>query len=65
MQARPESFIPYIGGLVGGMDTKSSEVSFTFDKTGILRSTASTQGQAGVGENMAAGAPIKRSAPQK
>jgi outer membrane protein assembly factor BamE (lipoprotein component of BamABCDE complex) len=65
VQERPENFIPYIGGLVGGADTKSNDVTFTFDKNGILLSTTSSQSQAGIGTNLSAGTPIKRSAPQR
>jgi outer membrane protein assembly factor BamE (lipoprotein component of BamABCDE complex) len=51
MSARPQNFIPYIG-------TKSSAVVFTFDAQGILRETSSTQSNAGVGANLAAGTPF-------
>ncbi len=37
-QARPESFIPIIGPLVGGADATSQTVSFTFGPDGVLRS---------------------------
>ena len=43
-QARPESFIPYVGLVVGGADTETSMVSMTFDSKGILRSYSSSQG---------------------
>jgi hypothetical protein len=51
---RPESFIPYIGGLVGGVNTRSSQVAFYFDAKGILLRTESSQGGAGVDTNLAA-----------
>jgi len=65
MQERPESFIPYIGGLIGGMDTKSNSVVFTFNKDGMLLSVSSSQSQEGMGQNLSAGTPITRSAPQR
>jgi outer membrane protein assembly factor BamE (lipoprotein component of BamABCDE complex) len=46
-QARPESFIPIIGPLVGGADSHFSNVSLTFDQNGILQSFSSTQSQFG------------------
>jgi hypothetical protein len=51
---RPESFIPYIGGLVGGVNTRGSEVRFYFDKNGILLRTESSQTGAGIDTNLAA-----------
>ena len=65
IQQRPESFIPYIGGLIGGADTKSNSVTFTFDKNNLLLATSSSQSQMGLGQNLSAGTPITRSAPQK
>ena len=64
-QQRPENFIPYIGPLIGGADVKASTVTFNFDRNGILLSTSSSQSQSGVGENLSAGTPITRSAPQR
>jgi outer membrane protein assembly factor BamE (lipoprotein component of BamABCDE complex) len=58
MSARPQNFIPYIGPFVAGYDTKSSAVAFTFDGRGILRETSSTQSNAGIGANLAAGTPL-------
>lgn len=65
MQQRPENFIPYIGPFIAGVDTKSSQVTFVFDRDGILRSTSSSQSQAGAGANLSAGTPIQQSAPQR
>lgn len=48
-QARPESFIPYVGLVVGGADTENSVVSFTFDQKDILKSYTSSQGGVGAG----------------
>ena len=54
-QSRPQNFIPYIGPLISGYDTKSSAVTFTFDARGILTGSSSTQNQMGTGANLAAG----------
>jgi len=48
-QARPETFIPYVGVFVGGADTENSTVSMAFDKKDVLRSYTSTQGSTGIG----------------
>ena len=55
-QARPESFIPIIGPLVGGADSHFSNVSLTFDQNGVLQSYSSTQSQFGTATGVAAGA---------
>jgi hypothetical protein len=48
-QARPESFIPYIGPLVGGADSENTSVILNFDKHDILQSYTSSQGSIGSG----------------
>jgi membrane-associated protease RseP (regulator of RpoE activity) len=53
-QARPETFIPIIGPLVGGADATSQTISFTFGPDGVLRSQSSYQSQAAVGTGLAA-----------
>lgn len=55
-QARPESFIPIIGPLVGGADSHFSNVSLTFDQNGVLQSYASTQSQFGSATGVVSGA---------
>ena len=55
-QARPESFIPIIGPLVGGADSRFSNVSLTFDRNGVLESYSSTQSQFGTSTGVASGA---------
>lgn len=55
VQSRPQNFIPYIGPLVSGYDTKSSAVAFTFDSRGVLTNTSSSQSNLGTGANLAAG----------
>lgn len=57
VQSRPQNFIPYIGPLVAGYDTKSSAVVFRFDHRGVLAGTSSTQSGMGTGANLAAGTP--------
>jgi outer membrane protein assembly factor BamE (lipoprotein component of BamABCDE complex) len=52
VSAQPQNFIPYIGPLVSGYDTKSNAVTFTFDGAGILRNTTSTQGNSSVGTGL-------------
>ena len=54
-QARPASFIPYIGGLVGGSDVRHSSYTFTFDSSGKLANIVSTEGATGTGHGFAAG----------
>ena len=54
-QARPESFIPYIGGLVGGSDVRHSNYTFTFDMNGKLADVVSNEGAMGTGRGFAAG----------
>ena len=39
VQARPESYIPFIGPFVGGADSKYNSATFTFDSSGYLQST--------------------------
>jgi hypothetical protein len=44
-QARPETFIPIVGPLVGGADARSQTVSFVFGPDGVLRSGSSSRSQ--------------------
>jgi hypothetical protein len=62
VQSRPQNFIPYIGPLVAGYDTKSSAVTFIFDPRDVLVSSSSTQSNMGTGANLAAGSPQAPSA---
>lgn len=48
-QARPESFIPVIGGLVGGIDSETSTASFFFDARGVLVKSSQSEGGMGYG----------------
>jgi hypothetical protein len=49
VQSRPQNFIPYIGPLVAGYDSKSSAVTFVFDPRDVLVSSSSTQSNMGTG----------------
>lgn len=57
-QARPASFIPFIGPLVGGTDVKSSMVMFHFGRDGKLVDINANHSQYGSGSGFAAGTPI-------
>jgi hypothetical protein len=48
-QARPETFIPIIGGFIGGADAQSQSFSFVFGPNGMLRSGSNSQSRTGVG----------------
>lgn len=39
VRARPESFIPLVGGFVGGADSTAHTVNFAFDRKGVLTGT--------------------------
>jgi len=54
-RTRPETFIPFIGGFIGGADTNSSNVSLTFDQAGKLLSYSTSESELGTGMNIAAG----------
>lgn len=54
--ARPESFIPIVGPLVGGADARSNMVMLHFDSDGKLLTYSSTATQVGSGQNLSAGA---------
>jgi hypothetical protein len=45
----PESFLPIIGSLVGGADTRSSAAVFVFDPHGILKRASTTTSNVGTG----------------
>ena len=42
-QMRAESFIPVIGGLIGGMDSEQTSLVLTFNRAGILTDFESDQ----------------------
>lgn len=63
-QARPSSFIPFIGAFVGGTDSQVSQVVFRMDEFGKLADVTSSQTTSGVGMGFAAGAPIQQTEDQ-
>lgn len=66
-QARPESFIPFVGPFVGGMDVKSSHLILQFGSDGTLSNVVSSHSATGSGRGFAAGSPIEtdRDQPRK
>ena len=54
-QARPGSFVPFIGPLIGGTDSRSSMVVFIFGSDGKLQNYYASQSQLGSGTGFAAG----------
>ncbi|QCP50229.1 hypothetical protein FAZ95_14195 [Trinickia violacea] len=45
----PENYIPIIGSLIGGADTRSSAAVFLFDARGVLKSANTTTSNVGTG----------------
>ena len=45
----PENYIPFIGALVGGADTRSTAAVFLFDARGVLKSANTTTSNVGTG----------------
>ncbi|KXU84522.1 hypothetical protein CI15_23415 [Paraburkholderia monticola] len=45
----PESFLPFIGSLVGGGDTRTSAAVFLFNPRGVLKSANTTTSNIGTG----------------
>lgn len=54
-QPRAATFIPIVGGLVGGADTRTSQVVFTFDPAGKLVDYKATESNMGAGVGLAGG----------
>ena len=54
-QARPESFIPFIGPFVGGADSRGTTVIFLFGPDGTLTDYYATQTQLGMGVGIEGG----------
>jgi len=59
----PESYLPFIGALVGGADTRSTAAVFLFNTSGILKSANTTTSNVGTGLSSATssqqhGAPV-------
>jgi outer membrane protein assembly factor BamE (lipoprotein component of BamABCDE complex) len=55
VRSQPQNFIPIINRLAAGYDKETSSVVFTFDRSGVLTGTTSTQAGAAAGANLAAG----------
>lgn len=53
--ARPATFIPIVGPLVGGADARSNVVMFMFDRDGILANYSTSSSQTGTGFGGASG----------
>jgi outer membrane protein assembly factor BamE (lipoprotein component of BamABCDE complex) len=53
-QVRPETFIPFVGPLVGGSNMQRQEVLVTFGSNGIVKDFSSTQGSSETGMNLGA-----------
>lgn len=64
-QSRPESFIPYVGAFVGGVDAENTMVTLTFDKNGILRNYTSSHGNSGMGRGFEAYSQPRTDQPRK
>lgn len=54
-QARPESFIPFVGAFVGGSDMRTSIVDFSFDKNGVLEDYTQSESNSGTGMGFSGG----------
>jgi hypothetical protein len=59
-KARPESFIPIVGPLVGGADTKTSNVMMRFDSREVLQEYSASTGAMGSGTGFASGSNMSR-----
>jgi hypothetical protein len=62
--ARPASFIPLIGPLVGGADSHSNMVMMTFGPDGVLKDWQASESNYGSGTGFAAGPPTTNSSAQ-
>ncbi|HEX9465470.1 MAG TPA: hypothetical protein VGB82_22940 [Alphaproteobacteria bacterium] len=57
--ARPATFIPIVGPLVGGADARSNGASFTFDPRGILITYTISSSQTGSGFGATSGTQVQ------
>lgn len=55
MAVRPQTFIPLVGGFIGGADMKSTSTCFQFAANGILKEYTTTASQIGSGSGLASG----------
>lgn len=56
-QARPATFIPIVGALVGGADSKSTTTTLVFGPDGKLQEYHASQSQVSTGMGFASGGP--------
>ena len=66
-KVRPETFIPLVGGLVGGSDTTSNTATLRFDASDKLLDTTSASSAMGTGMGLSAGTiePVTTNQPRK
>ncbi len=60
IQTRPETFIPIVGGFIGGADSRTTMVTLRFDSTGVLQDFSSTTSEMGTGAGLASGTAFDR-----
>ncbi|MBV9571883.1 MAG: hypothetical protein JO056_11640 [Alphaproteobacteria bacterium] len=53
MRMRPETFLPYIGPLVGGMDNDTKSLSLICDRRGVLKDYSVSTGGMDMNQNLA------------
>lgn len=53
MRTRPETFLPYIGPLVGGMDNDTKSLSLVCDRRGVLKDYSMSTGGMDMKQNLA------------
>ena len=59
-KARPETYIPYIGALVGGADAMTTATVFRFDDSGILKDYTFSETKTGTKNNLSVSPPDQR-----
>ncbi len=55
MATRPETFIPIVGGFIGGADSHSNSTCFQFADNGVLKGYSANSSQIGAGSMFASG----------
>lgn len=59
-QSRPETFIPFIGGFIGGADSRSNMVTLQFNTAGVLLDYSSSTSTMGTGIGISSGTTFDR-----
>ena len=59
-QTRPETFVPFVGAFVGGVDMRSNLVMLQFDGDGLLLTHTASTSALGSGMNLSSGVTPKR-----